>query len=194
VDGVIAVEVHNLAAFENAFRCPVVHIDTMPLFAAHFAPLLRDEKIVAVSPDAGGAKRAEQFRLALEGLTGHSVGSAYMEKYRSSGVVSGELLAGDVRGKVAIIVDDLISTGNTLVRSAKACREGGALRVFTAAAHGLFIGGAAVLFGAPEIGGITIANTVPPFRLPADVAAQRLMIIDVSGVIAQAVMACHDAF
>lgn len=193
VDSVIAVEVHNLAAFENAFRCPVWHVETMPLFAAHFAPLLSDERIVAVSPDAGGAKRAEQFRLTLEGLTGRSVDSAYMEKYRSDGVVRGELLAGDVRGKVAVIVDDLISTGNTLARAAKACREGGALQVFTAAAHGLFVGGAAELFSAPEIRGITIANTVPPFRLPANVAAQRLMIVDVSGVVAQAVRACHDA-
>ncbi|HVN06056.1 MAG TPA: hypothetical protein VMT86_16660, partial [Bryobacteraceae bacterium] len=88
---------------------------------------------------------------------------------------------------------DLISTGNTLARAAKACREGGALQVFTAAAHGLFVGGAAELFSAPEIRGITIANTVPPFRLPANVAAQRLMIVDVSGVVAQAVRACHDA-
>jgi len=192
IDRVIAVEVHNMAAFENAFRCPTWHIDSAPMLAAHFAPLLRGEQVVAVSPDAGGAKRAEQFRQALEHLTRRDVGSAYMEKYRSSGVVSGELLAGDVHGKVAVIVDDLISTGGTLVRAATACRAAGATKVFAAAAHGLFIGGATELFATSALDGITIANTVPPFRVPAEVAAQRLTVLDASDVIARAISECHD--
>ena len=193
IDRVITLEVHNVAAFENAFRCPTWHIESAPLLAAHFAPLLRDEKVVAVSPDAGGAKRAEQFRQALEHLTRKDVGSAYMEKHRSSGVVSGELLAGDVRDKIAVIVDDLISTGGTLVRAAQACRAAGAARVFTAAAHGLFVGGATELFGSPALDGITVTNTVPPFRVPAEMAAQRLTVLDASEAIARAMAACHDA-
>ena len=192
IDRVIAVEVHNVAAFENAFRCPTWHIESAALLAAHFAPLLRGEPVVAVSPDAGGAKRAEQFRQALERLLRQDVGSATMEKYRSSGVVSGELLAGDVRGKVAVIVDDLISTGGTLVRAAKACRAAGATKVFAAAAHGLFIGGAGELFATPAIDGITVANTVPPFRVAADVAAQRLTVLDAGDAIARAIAGCHD--
>jgi ribose-phosphate pyrophosphokinase len=94
VDRVIAVEVHNVAAFENAFRCPTWHIESAPLLAAHFAPSLHGQPTVVVSPDAGGAKRAESFRQALEGLTHTEAGNAVMEKYRSSGVVSGDLLAG----------------------------------------------------------------------------------------------------
>jgi ribose-phosphate pyrophosphokinase len=154
--------------------------------------LLRGEQVVAASPDAGGAKRVEQFRQALEHLTRKDVGSAYMEKYRSSGVVSGELLAGDVRGRVAVIVDDLISTGGTLVRAAQACRAAGATRVFAAATHGLFIEGARELFATPALDGIVIANTVPPFRVPADVAAQRLTILDAGVSIARAISVCHD--
>ena len=65
IDQMIAAEVHNVAAFENAFRCPTWHVEIAPLLAAHFAPSLRGEAVVAVSPDAGGAKRAEQFRQAL---------------------------------------------------------------------------------------------------------------------------------
>ena len=193
IDRVIVVEVHNVAAFENAFRCPTWHIESAPLLAAQFAPLLRGEQVVAVSPDAGGAKRAEQFRQALHHQTHQDVGSAYMEKYRSSGVVTGELLAGDVRGKVVVIVDDLISTGGTLVRAAKACRAAGATKMFAGAAHGLFIDGAAELFATPAIDGITVANTVPPFRVPADVVAQRLTVLDASDAIARAIAACHDA-
>ena len=113
------------------------------MLAAHFAPLLRGEQVVAVSPDAGGAKRAEQFRQAMEQLTRSQMSAARIWKsIRSSGVVSGELLAGDISGKVAFIVDDLISTGGTLVRAARACRAAGATKVFAAAAHGLFIDGA----------------------------------------------------
>jgi ribose-phosphate pyrophosphokinase len=192
VDRVMTLEVHNIAAFENAFRCPTWHIESAPLFAAHFAPLLRGERVVAVSPDAGGAKRAELFRQALEQLTKADVGSAYMEKYRSGGVVSGQLLTGDVHGKVAVIVDDLISTGGTLVRAAEACRTAGATKVFAAAAHGLFVGGATELFASAAIGGITVTNSVPAFRVPPD-AAERLTVVDASETIARAMAACRDA-
>ena len=192
IDRIITVEVHNVAAFENAFRCPTWHIEIAPLLAAHFAGALHGEQTVAVSPDAGGAKRAEAFRQSMEQLSRKDVGSAYMEKFRSSGVVSGELLAGDVRDKVAIIVDDLISTGGTLVRAAKACRAAGATKVFAAAAHGLFMGGAPELFATNAIDGITIVNTVPPFRLSSETAARRLTVLDASEAIARAIAACHD--
>lgn len=192
IDRVIAMEVHNVAAFENAFRCPTWHIEGAPVQAAHFAPMLRGRNVVAVSPDAGGAKRAEQFRQALELLLGADVGSAYMEKYRSAGVVSGTLLAGDVRGKVAVIIDDLISTGGTLVRAAAACRVAGAVAVYAAATHGLFVDGAPDLFAASSLDGIAVANTVPLFRVPPE-AAQRVTVLDASEAIARAIAACHDA-
>jgi ribose-phosphate pyrophosphokinase len=193
IDQVITVEVHNLAAFENAFRCPTRHIDMAPLLAAHFARLLDGAAVVAVSPDAGGAKRVEQFRRELEQLSGHDVGSAYVEKYRSGGVVTGGLLAGDVRGKVAVIVDDMISTGNTLVRAAKACQAAGAERIFAAAAHGLFIDGAGELLSFPGFERIVVSDTVPPFRLRSEVAARRLTIVDSSAAVARAIAECREA-
>ncbi|CAG4914023.1 unnamed protein product [Acidocella sp. C78] len=192
IAGVIALEVHNLAAFENAFRCPTIHLPAAPLFAAHFAALPRRSRVVAVSPDAGGAKRAEQFRQALEAATGADVGSACMEKHRSGGVVSGALLAGEVRGRAAIIIDDLVSTGGTLLRAARACREAGAVAVHAAAAHGLFVGGAPELFASPLLDGIVIANTVPPGDAGAG-APRRLAIIDAAETIARAIATCHDA-
>src|SRR5271157_2696727 len=81
VDRLIALEVHNVAAFENAFRCATWHIESTPLLAAHFVEVLRGEQVVVVSPDAGGAKRADRFRRALEHLNGAEVGSALMEKF-----------------------------------------------------------------------------------------------------------------
>lgn len=192
IDRVIAMEVHNLAAFENAFRCPTLHVEFAPLLAAHFAPLLRDQPVVAISPDAGGAKREEQFRLELQRLLKRDVGSAFVEKYRSGGVVTGELLAGDVRGKVAIIVDDLVSTGGTLAKAARAARAAGATKVFAAAAHGLFMGGAGDLLAEPAIESIVIANAVPAFRVPTPVAAKRLVVLDVSEAIANAITEARD--
>jgi ribose-phosphate pyrophosphokinase len=192
IDRILTVEVHNLAAFENAFRCPTIHLESAPLFAPHFAPLLGDMPAAIISPDPGGAKRAEQLRERIEALTRREVGSAYVEKFRSGGVVTGGLLAGDVRGKVAIIVDDLISTGGTLIRAAKACRSAGAVRVLAAAAHGLFISGASELFDEPNIEQVVTLDTVPPFRVARGVAARRLSIIDSTALIAQAIRECRD--
>ena len=183
VDRLMALEVHNLAAFDNAFRLPTQHLASAELFAAHFAPLVAGAEVVAVSPDAGGAKRAELFRQALERCTGRPVGSAYMEKYRANDVVTGSLLVGEVRGKVAIVIDDLISTGGTLLRAARACRDGGATRLFAAAAHGLFTGGTALL-DSPLFERIVLCDTVPPFRLPAELAARRLTPLDSTALVA----------
>jgi ribose-phosphate pyrophosphokinase len=193
IDRVITVEVHNLQAFENAFRCPTRHVESAPLFASHFATLLRNTPSVVVSPDPGGAKRAEQLREHLEELAGREVSSAYVEKFRSSGVVRGGLLAGDVRGKAAVIVDDMISTGITLVRAARACRSAGAERIFAAAAHGLFIGGAAALFAEPTLEQVVTLDTIRPFRVPPEHLARSLNVVSSTRALAQAIRECRDA-
>jgi ribose-phosphate pyrophosphokinase len=193
VNRVIGVEVHNVAAFENAFRCPTWHIECAPILAGHFAPLVRGDAVVAVSPDAGGAKRAQRFREELQILIRQEVGSAFMEKSRSAGVVRGDVLAGDVRGRTAIIIDDLISTGGTLVRAARACHAGGATRIFAAAAHGLFMGGAPELLAERTLDGIVIANTVPSFRLSSE-EARRIVVVDATQAVATAIAACHNAY
>ncbi|MGH8355463.1 MAG: ribose-phosphate diphosphokinase, partial [Pseudomonas sp.] len=110
IDQVITLEVHDLAAFENAYRIPTQALSSAQLFADFFAPLVSGQAVVAVSPDPGGSKRAELFRQALEQRSGQPVGSAYMEKHRSNETLRGSLLTGEVRDKLAIIVDDLIST------------------------------------------------------------------------------------
>ncbi len=190
-DRLLAVEVHNVAAFDNAFRCPTRHIDTADLFATHFAPVARNTKLVVVSPDAGGVKRAEIFRRALEREAAVAIDNAFVEKYRSGGIVTGGALIGGVEGRTAIIFDDLVSTGGTLLRAAKACRAAGARQVFGAAAHGLFMGGASELFASGDFDGLVIADTVPLFKTLASVSQNRLTVLDSTGLVADAIARAH---
>jgi ribose-phosphate pyrophosphokinase len=191
-DRVVALDVHNVAAFQNAFRCGTDHLEARPLFVRHFAPLLGAEEVAVVSPDTGGAKRAEALRTSLARALGRPLTSAFVEKYRARGVVSGDMLVGDVAGRVALIVDDLISTGGTIMRAARACRAAGARSVHAAATHGLFVGQAGkVLFGDPALGQVVVTSSVPPVRLGRDRLPDQLVVLDVAPLFAEAIRRLH---
>jgi ribose-phosphate pyrophosphokinase len=191
-DRVMTLDVHNLAAFENAFRCRIDHLEAQGLFARYFAPKVGSDEVVVVSPDVGGVKRAEQFRQLLSQRLGREPGSAFMEKYRSSGVVSGEAVVGSVEGKIAIIIDDLISTGGTILRAVRACREQGATRVFAAATHGVFVGDVARLVADPALERLVITDTIPPFRIEIGLAQQKLTVLETAPLLAEAIRRIHD--
>ena len=183
VDRLLTLEVHNDAAFDNAFRIPSQNLQGTELFAEYFAAQTMDVEVVAVSPDTGGIKRAEQFRHALQQRLGRPVTSAYMAKHRRDDIVTDSLLIGDVQGKTAVIIDDLISTGSTLLRAAQACHAAGAKQILAGAVHGLFTAGTELL-DSPLLERIAIFDTVPPFRLAPELAAQRLQILDSSAAVA----------
>ena len=191
-DRVLALDVHNVAAFQNAFRCGSDHLEARPIFVRHFAPLLHTDDVVVVSPDTGGAKRAEALRTSLGRAVGRVPTSAFVEKYRARGVVSGDMLVGDVAGRVALIVDDLIATGGTLLRAARACRAAGARAVHAVATHGLFVGDASTtLFRDPALEQVVVTNSVPPFRLGPDRLPDQLVILDVAPLFAGAIQRIH---
>lgn len=190
-DRVVALDVHNPAAVENAFRCPLQLLDTARLFADHFAGRLGAAPVVVMSPDTGGIKRAERLRAALAARLQREVGSAFMEKYRSSGVVSGEAVVGDVGDAQVVIVDDLISTGGTLLRAAAACRRRGARRVYAAAGHGLFTGAAGEQLADPALDGILVTDSVPPQRLEGTPARARVEVISVAPLLAETLGRLH---
>ena len=79
-----------------------------------------------------------------------------------------------------------------MVRAAGACRAAGATQAFAAATYGLFIDGARELFSASALDGIVIANTVPPFRVAADIATKCLTVLDTSDTIGRTIAMCHD--
>jgi ribose-phosphate pyrophosphokinase len=190
-DRVVTIDVHNLAAFQNAFRCRTDHLEATGLFVQHLESAI-DGEVAVVSPDAGGVKRADRFRKAFARATGKEVGGAFMEKYRSRGVVSGETFVGDVEGRTAIVIDDLISTGTTMARAARACRGRGATAVHAVATHGIFVGDATAIVADPAFDSIVVTNTIPPFRLPADLAEKRLTVLDAAPLFAEAVKRIHS--
>jgi ribose-phosphate pyrophosphokinase len=190
-DVAVTLDVHNLAAFQNAFRCNTEHLEASRLFTVHFAPLLNEREVVVVSPDAGGIKRAEQFRQHLAQTLGRPVGAAFAEKYRSSGVVSGDLLVGDVKGKDAIILDDVISTGTTIIRTSNVCHSLGAARVFAAATHGLFTGDANAVLADPILERIVITDSVPPFRLIEGAVKAKITVLRSNSLFAEAIHRLH---
>jgi ribose-phosphate pyrophosphokinase len=190
-DAVATLDVHNLAAFQNAFRCRTEHLEANRLFVAYFAPLLKDSEVVVVSPDAGGIKRAEQFRQRLAQVLAKPVGTAFAEKYRSGGVVTGDALVGDVGGKNAVIIDDLISSGTTLARCARACIDRGAASVMAAATHGLFMGDASAVLADSALQRIVVTDTVPPFRLEQGVAKAKVNVLSCTGLFAKAIHRLH---
>ena len=189
---VVALDVHNLAAFENAFRCPTVHLEARPLFAAHLLPLLRERKVAVVSPDAGGAKRAERLRESLANALGAEVPLAFLEKKRAGGVVSGQdAVVGNVEDHTVVIVDDLVSTGTTLARAAAACRAQGAAVVYAAVTHGLFTEDAERVVREAAFERLIVTNTVPPFRLQPETVRARLAVLDAAPLLAEAISRLH---
>jgi ribose-phosphate pyrophosphokinase len=193
VDRVITLDVHNLAAYQNAFRIGCEHLEANRLFIDCLLPQLHDEpKIVVVSPDVGGIKRADRFRQALGRVLGREPGAAFVEKARARGVLSLGRLVGDTEGAAAVIVDDMIGSGSTIVHAARACRENGALRVYACASHGLFVGKASELLADEALDRIVVTDTVPPFRLDAALRESRLEVLSSAGLFAQAIRRMHD--
>mgnify|MGYP001583462716 CR=1 FL=1 len=167
IDRLVAIDVHDVAAFQNAFRIPTEHLEARPLLVEHFARVAATEDVAVVSPDVGGTRRSEAFRRSLAAVLGRDVPTAFLVKRREKGAVHTGALVGEVAGRTAILLDDLVSTGSTLARAAQVCLANGARRVMAAATHGVFVGNAAESIASGALETLVITDTIPPFRLPA---------------------------
>jgi ribose-phosphate pyrophosphokinase len=190
-DRVVTLDVHNLAAFQNAFRIRTEHVEAKQVLVEHIAAWARNRDVTVLSPDAGGMKRAEAFRQALERRIDGPVSGAVMEKHRSSGVVSGELLAGDVRGRSVLIVDDLISSGGTLVRAARACLDHGAVDVQAVATHCALTESAVDAFRDPVLARIVVTDSITPLPPEAAAAGDRLRVVETAPLFAEVIRRMH---
>lgn len=191
-DRVIALDVHNLAAYQNAFRCRADHLSACRLFARYFAPLLRVEPVVVVSPDLGGVKRAERFRQTLAVELGREVGLGMLEKQRSGDRLSGHAVVGELAGKNVILFDDMISSGDTLERAARMCRDAGAGKLYAAASHGLLVGAAGTRLAACGLEQLAITDSV---AVPSERSAPltgRLAVLAAAPLFAAALRVIHN--
>lgn len=192
-DHVLSMDIHNLAAFENAFRIPSDHLQAMVLFAPYFAQTIKDKELVVVSPDAGGLKRAEQFRELLSELTQKDIGKVFLAKKRSEGRVSAaQEVIGDVDGKVAIIIDDIISSGSTVGLAVEALQKQNARATWVCASHGIFVEGANEVIADPRLEKVLVTNSLSPFRLKKNLREKKVVILDASLLFAEAIKRIHE--
>ncbi len=186
---VVCLDVHNPAAFDNAFRVPTIHLTALPMMVEHFARQAPAGGLAVVSPDVGGIKRAQIFRELLAARTAAEVELAFIEKRRAQGAVATGLLAGEIAGRAVIVLDDLCATGGTLIRAAQACRRAGVRSVHAAVTHMPLAAGLEALLATEAISGIVVTDSVGvDFRathVPAD--SGRLVTLRIAPLVGQAI-------
>lgn len=192
VDRVVTLDVHNRAAYDNAFRCQASHLSARDTFIEHLLPQLSDEDVTVASPDIGGVKRAEQFREALEKRLDRPVASAFMEKHRSAGKVRGTTVVGPVSGRRVLILDDLIAGGGTMKRAAEAFLEQGARQVDAIASHGVFAADAGENLASPALNRLLISDSLPPSRQPSSLQQTKIETVSVAPLIGEAIRCLHS--
>ena len=141
IDRVVAVDLHS-AGLEGFFSMPLEHLSAVPLLADAIAPQIAADTVI-ISPDLGAVKLAEQYARLLDRpvVVAHKV-RITGEKVETRGLI------GDVRGRPALVIDDMISTGATIEAAVNAfVDQGGLPEVIVAATHGLFVGAAAARLG-----------------------------------------------
>ncbi|MCP4315593.1 MAG: ribose-phosphate pyrophosphokinase [Hyphomicrobiales bacterium] len=192
-DMIITLDAHTVIAFQNAYRCQSIHVDTHKLFAECLAATMNSERYAVVSPDAGGTKRAQLFQEALETVSGRDIAFGMMEKRRSGGAVSGSLFAGDVDGRTVYIVDDMIVGGETARRAARTCLENGAKNVHVVATHALLGQDGANDLVRGDVSQLLVTDSI---ELPDDaeeVAGDRLQIVSVAPLLGAVINRSHSS-
>jgi ribose-phosphate pyrophosphokinase len=180
VDRVLTMDLHA-GQIQGFFTIPVDHMTALQLFATHYRDLgLTGDGVVAVAPDAGRAKHAVRFAEMIE------ASFAIMHKMRPEHERA-EIteVTGKVRGKIAIVGDDVAITGGTLIAGAQALKEQGATEVNVFVTHALLSDEALEAIGDSEIDRIVVTDTVPvDLRRRPD----NMTVLSVSGLLAEAIM------
>jgi ribose-phosphate pyrophosphokinase len=155
VDRVLTMDLHA-GQVQGFFQRPVDHMTAMMLLTRYFADLGLDDDLVVVAPDAGRVKLNKKFA----GRIGADLAILDKERPRQQEAEIGRII-GSVRGKTAIIVDDIIDTAGTLCAAGDAVMEAGATRVYAAATHGVFSGRAHANLAASPFERIVVTDTIP---------------------------------
>ena len=179
---VLAIDLHA-PAIEGFFDIPVDHLRAGGVLAAHLRRLDLDN-LVVVSPDAGGVLRANEFRERV----GASL--AIIAKQRPRPDVAEALeMVGDVRGKTAVLVDDLISTGGTAIEATRLILDRGAQDVYMFATHAAMTGEALDLIQRSPLHRLVVTNTIP---LPEAARNDKIEVLTVAPLLAETIKRIHE--
>jgi ribose-phosphate pyrophosphokinase len=188
-DRMIAADLHA-GQIQGFFDIPVDHLTGIPLLASYFRKSLKDPvqegRIVVVSPDIGGVVRARSF-------AGHlNADLAIVDKRRSHEIANFcevmEII-GDVKGKIAILVDDIVDTAGTLANAAPALLEKGAEAVYACATHGVLSGPAVGRIADSPIRELVLTDTIP---LPAEKKNDKITTLSIAPLFAEAIRRIHS--
>jgi len=182
---IMSVDLHA-AQIQGFFDGPVDHLFAMPVLLEHFRNLLDPATLTVVSPDMGRVRVADIWSDKL------GAPLAIIHKRRDPLVpnqVSVHEIVGDVRGRVCLLVDDLIDTGRTIVHAAEALREAGATRIIVAATHAVFSDPAVELLSGDAVDSVVVTDTLP---LPPEKHFDKLTVLSIAPLLARAIKAVFE--
>jgi len=179
-DRIMTVDLHT-SQIQGFFDGPVDHLFALPLLADHVQKNYDTSNVTVVSPDAGRVRVAERWTDVL------SSPLAIIHKRRDPDVpneVKVFEVVGDVRGRLCVVVDDMIDTGGTIVKAAETLFENGALDVVVAATHGILSDPAAERLAASGIAEVIVTDTLP---IPQERRFDQLSVLSIAPLLAQAI-------
>jgi ribose-phosphate pyrophosphokinase len=184
VDRVVTIDLHA-GQIQGFFNIPVDNLYAAPVILEYLKTRFNGEDVVMVSPDAGGTERARAFAKRLECTL------AVIDKRRTGPNVAEVMhLIGDVRGKIAIILDDMIDTAGTLTQAAKALKDNGASAIYACATHGVLSGPAIERINNSDIEEIVLTDTIPLGDKGQQTGKVRML--SVADLLAEAIRRIHE--
>ncbi len=184
----LIVDLHT-PQLQGFFNIPVDHLFASPVLVDHFRKLALPN-LTVVSPDAGGVERARFFAKKVDAAL------AIVDKRRVEMNVAEVMhVIGDVNGRTCLIIDDLIDTAGTLVKTAAALIENGATEVYACASHAVLSGPAVENIRNSVIKQVVVTNTIP-LKAEADAARTekggKISVLSIAGLIGRAIQANHE--
>ena len=180
---VLAMDLHS-AQIQGYFDIPFDHVYGSPVLLDYLASKNLPDMVV-VSPDVGGVARARAFAKKL-----NDAPLAIIDKRRQAHNVAEVLnVIGDVKGKTAVLVDDLIDTAGTIVEGARLLRSEGARQVYACATHAVFSGPAISRLSSGVIEEVIVTNTIP---LPAARQFKQLTVLSVANLLGETIWRIHE--
>ena len=180
-DRLITVDLHA-DQIQGFFDGPVDHLFALPILASHVKEKYGDQDLAVVSPDAGRIKVAERWSARLGGAP-----LAFIHKTRRTdrpNETVANRVVGDVKGRICVLVDDMIDTGGTIVHAAEALSRDGAAGVVIAATHPILSGPAVDRLKNSTVTEIVVTNTLP---IPDDKRFDKLTCLSIAPLLSRAI-------